>query len=126
MQVAQTRGLVDSGADCTTLPTEWAELLGIDVRTDCELGQATQVDGQESDRYVYADGLRIEVVDAVLFLDIVHFCDNAPCVILGRRDLFDRHLVLFDQRNHRLYLERQPTTDEDEDDPDADLSLAVT
>jgi hypothetical protein len=123
-RIAQTRGLVDSGMDCTTLPIEWADLLGIDVARDCVPEAATQADGKDSPRQVYTDGLRIEVVDEELFLDIVHFSTTPSCAFLGRRDLFDRHLVLFDQRQKRFYLERQPTSDDEDEDPE--LALAAS
>lgn len=123
-RIAQTRGLVDSGADRTTLSSEWAYLLGIDLEVDCAKEEVTLADGTPSWRYVYLDGLSIEVAGDDLFLDVVQFCERPPCAILGRRDLFDRHLVLIDQRNQRFYLERVPVDDED-DDPDVEFAVAA-
>lgn len=123
-RIEQTRGLIDSGADRTTLSNEWAALLGIDLATECHQEEVTLSDGTASQRDVYTGGLHIEVAGLVLMLDVVQFCPKPPCAILGRRDLFDRHLVLIDQRSRRFYLERLPDPEEDEDD-DPDLALAA-
>jgi len=53
--------LVDSGADYITFSTDWAERLGIDIHTDCAVAMASVADGRISKRYVYTDGLEIEV-----------------------------------------------------------------
>jgi hypothetical protein len=126
-KLGTTRGLVDSGADFTTLPAEWAELLEIDLNGDCSRQNATVADGSPSLRYVYTGGLNIEVANERLFLDVVHFCMDPPFAYLGRHDFFDRHLVLVDQREFRIFLEQHPEPDEDDrdDDPQPGLEAAL-
>lgn len=120
--MAVAHALVDSGADYTTLSDEWAALLGIDLHRDCEEAEASVADGRPSTRYVYTEGLEIEVVGEKMFLPVAMFCKGLPITLLGRRDFFHRYLVLLDQRNHRFFLERLIDPEED-DDPDDDAEL---
>jgi hypothetical protein len=48
-----------------------------------------------------------------MLLPVVMFCQNLPIGLLGRRDFFERYLVLFDHRNHDFFLERRLDPDED-------------
>lgn len=114
LAVAHAR--VDSGADFTTLSGEWANLLGIDLERDCERKKVSVADERPSIRYVYLDGLEIEVLGERMFLPVVMFCQGLPIALLGRRDFFRRYLVLIDQRHSRFFLERLPNLDEDDDD----------
>jgi|HubBroStandDraft_6_1064221.scaffolds.fasta_scaffold247370_2 hypothetical protein len=116
--------LVDSGADFTTFSDQWAELRGIDLERDCEREEVGVMDERPSWRYSYADGLNIEVAGELMFLPLVKFCKKAPFAALGRKDFFDRYLVLIDDREHRFFLERLPNPDERKrDDPDDDVGL---
>jgi hypothetical protein len=63
------------------------------------------------------------VVGEKMFLPVAMFCKGLPITLLGRRDFFDRYLVLLDQRNHRFFLERLIDPAEDDDDPDDDAEL---
>jgi hypothetical protein len=120
--VATTRALVDSGADYITFSTDWAERLGIDIHTDCAVAMASVADGRISKRYVYTDGLEIEVAGERMLLPVVMFCENLPIALLGRHDFFVRYVVLVDQVNHRFFLERRPDL---EDDPHPGLTDAA-
>jgi hypothetical protein len=126
--VANARALIDSGADFVTFSTDWAELLGIDVRTDCAPLTATVADGRLSMRYAYTEGLEVEFAGERVFLPVVLFCQDMPVPLLGRRGFFDRFLVLIDQPNLRFFLEPS-TVVEDDDDPgdgaEPDTALAL-
>jgi hypothetical protein len=115
-RVAIADALVDSGADHTTLSAEWAKLLGIDLYGDCTEMEVGVADDRPSVRYCYTDGLTIDVAGEPMFLPVVMFCEGLPITLLGRRDFFDRYLVLVDHRNLRFFLERLLDHQEDEDD----------
>jgi hypothetical protein len=124
-EMTTARALVDSGADFTTFSHEWAELLGIDLERDCEERSVGVADGRPSKRFVYTRGLWVEVVGERLFLAVAMFCKNLPVALLGRKDFFERYVVLLDQRNHRFFLERQAAlTGEDRDGYDLALDGA--
>jgi hypothetical protein len=106
-EMTTARALVDSGADFTTFSHDWAELLAIDLERDCEVRDVGIADGRPSRRYVYTGGLQVEVVGERLFLAVAMFCKNLPVALLGRKDFFERYLVLLDQQNQRFFLERQ-------------------
>jgi hypothetical protein len=118
-RVAGSPALVDTGADYTTLPADWAKLLGIGLYRDCEEIEAQVVDREPSIRYSYTGGLAIQVLGERLFLPTVMFCEGLTIGVLGRKDFFYRYLVLLDQRRHRMLVERQ--ADPDDDDPDDDF-----
>jgi hypothetical protein len=115
-EMTTARALIDSGADFTTFSHDWAELLGIDLHRDCEQIEVGVADGKSSVRYVFTKGLQIEVVGEKMLLPVVMFCENLPIGLLGRRDFFERYLVLFDHRNHDFFLERRVDPDEGDDD----------
>jgi hypothetical protein len=115
------RALIDSGADYTTFSDEWAKLLGIDLDRDCDQIEVGVADAKPSTRHVFTKGLQIEVVGEKMLLPVTMFCQNLPIGLLGRRDFFERYLVLFDHRNHDFFLERRVDPDEGEgDDYDMD------
>jgi hypothetical protein len=124
------RALVDSGADYVTFSTDWAKLLGIDIHVDCEPAHASVADGRISKRYVYTEGLDVELAGERILLPVVMFCENLPIALLGRHDFFERYLVLVDQPNHRFFLERlfdvdQSDYDDPDDDAERDRALAL-
>ncbi len=74
-------------------------------------------------RALIDSGLQIEVVGEKMLLPVAMFCQNLPIGLLGRRDFFERYLVLFDHRNHDFFLERRVDPDEGEGD-DYDMDSA--
>ncbi len=80
-------------------------------------------DGRPSTRYCYTEGLTIEVAGESMFLPVVMFCEGLPIALLGRKDFFDRYLVLFDHRKLRFFLERLPDPETEDDDPDDDPEI---
>lgn len=123
--LATARAMVDSGADYVTFSTDWARRLGIDIHVDCEPALASVADGRTSKRYVYTEGLEVEVAGERILLPVVMFCENLPIALLGRHDFFERYLVLVDQPNHRFFLERLPDIDDDDPDDDVELDPAL-
>lgn len=123
--VAKARALIDSGADFVTFPTEWAELLGIDLRTECAPVSATVADGRLSNRYAYTDGFEVEMAGERALLPVVLFCQDMPIPLLGRRGFFDRFLVLMDQPNLRIFLERSTSSQGEDPDDDAETDQAL-
>lgn len=123
--VANARALIDSGADFVTFSTDWAELLGVDIHADCSPATATVADGHVSKRYVYTDGLEVELAGERMLLPVVMFCESLPIALLGRRGFFERFLVLLDQSNLRFFLERLPDADENDDDAGQGPVLAL-
>jgi len=115
-EMTTTRALVDSGADYTTFSDEWAKLLGIELERDCARIEVGVADAKHSIRHVFTKGLQIEVVGEPMLLPVVMFCQNLPIGLLGRRDFFERYLVLFDHRNHDFFLERRTDPDEGQGD----------
>lgn len=123
--VARARALIDSGADFITFPTEWAELLGIDLDIDCVREVATVADGRTSARYAYTAGLRVELAGERLLLPVVMFCAGMPIPLLGRRGFFDEFLVLIDQPNLRFFLQRSPEPSGEDSDGGAEPGLTL-
>jgi len=89
--------LIDSGADATSFPEEWAEVLGIDPEdsTHCQWVKVKTGNGityhAESKR-----ALSVEVEDQVILVR-PRFAP-VDVAILGRRDLFMCFRVEFDER----------------------------
>jgi hypothetical protein len=97
-------GIVDSGADSTTFPLEWAKRLGIDHEKDClefEGGTA----GGPAHWFLYEPGIRATFFDKTLHLGAT-FAPHCQAVLLGRQDFF-RYFktVAFDQGDEKLFLE---------------------
>jgi hypothetical protein len=126
------RAIVDSGADNTTLPADWADQLDIDLETECVKLRPTvavaiprNVDDDEHVHYVYPDGLWVEILGERLLLPTVSFCKGLTQSLLGRRDFFPHYLVAFDQRNLRFFLERLHDPEEDDDPDELGAALAL-
>ncbi len=102
-----TRALLDTGADFTTFSHAWAEMLGIDLQDDCTPVDVSVAADENTTHLMYDKGMEIEVVGERMVLPIVFFCVNLPVALLGRRDFFNRYLVLLDNRESHFYLERR-------------------
>lgn len=99
----QIYGLVDSGADCSMFPSQWAAALGIDLQQDC-LGQTGETAGGESDQHVYVQGVDAIIMGRKLHLEAV-FCEGLKVALLGRSDFFQEYKVFFDQRSMTFRVE---------------------
>jgi hypothetical protein len=93
---APTVGLVDSGADCSNFPADWAEQLGIDIDKDCVKETGTTAGG-ECTHYLYEPGVEAIIMGRKLKLHAM-FQPGLEVILLGREDFFREFKVSFDQR----------------------------
>jgi hypothetical protein len=98
-----TLGLVDSGADCSNFPAQWAKALGIDLDNDCDVSQGNTAGGL-ADQYVYEPGINAVIMGRKIHLNAV-FRPMLPIIILGREDFFAEYKVSFDQRGPSFRVE---------------------
>ncbi len=94
--VETTLGIVDSGADRSNFPADWAEPLGIDLDADCDEQDGDTAGGPVVQK-VYEPGLDALVFGRKVHLDAV-FQERLPVVLLGREDFFNEYKVAFNQR----------------------------
>jgi hypothetical protein len=102
-QTPKIRGIVDTGADRSLFPVEWAGPLGIDLTADCEemVGMGT---GGKVEQYHYTAGIHGLVFGHRVPLDAI-FNAHLPVVLLGREDFMQYFKVSFDQRQKTLAIE---------------------
>ncbi len=101
-----TLAILDSGADSTTMPIEWAAKLDIDIQCDC-VERPCGTAGGEASGYVFLGDIEAMVLGERLPLSAI-FLAGLDFVLLGRRDFFDWFRILFDQRAKTFTIERQP------------------
>lgn len=87
-------GLVDSGADCSILPLEYMEPLGIEI-SECKKREINTAGGV-SNSYTWKDGIRAVVFKRTLTLQAVF--TETDVALLGRDDFFHAFQVSFNQR----------------------------
>jgi hypothetical protein len=103
-------GIVDSGADSTTLPIEWATWLGIDHESECVPFKGGTAGG-EVDQYLYEPGIHATFLGKKLHLGAI-FAPACPQVLLGREDFFRYFAsVRFDQAQQKMHLDGVPEWD---------------
>ena len=97
--------VIDSGADQTVLPLEWAQPLGVDLAGTKAKGILY---GQTwRDAYEVEQSLVFELVGTgVAFMIAPCFSDAHDQVLLGRQDFFRHYRVTFDQRARQVTLAR--------------------
>lgn len=88
--------ILDSGADCTTIPVEMAPQLEVNIDLDCVRQECKGVGGAAI-AYTFPDGVVGRVLGERYPLR-ASFVDGLDIVLLGRMDFFDWHRVSFDQR----------------------------
>lgn len=98
-------GLIDSGADSSMFPIEWAGHLGVDLSSCREEDCSTA--GGVVKHHIWDAGLEAEVqaLGHKIRLNAA-FCDGLPVVILGRNDFFAAFKVAFDQQAQTFTLEK--------------------
>jgi predicted aspartyl protease len=98
--------IVDSGADYTFLPRDYAAHLGIDIaqcrEEDCETA------GGVTKQYVWDAGLDALVQGINVVVHLKTAFATTPHVLLGREDFFAEFLVSFNERAQRFTLEPYP------------------
>jgi len=111
-----TRALVDSGADVSLMPLEWAFDLGLAsnlrrervIETASGFGRLAQ----------YDDAVQVEIRGSARIIRVgASFAEGLPFMLLGRADFFRAFRVLFDERAQTLTL--------DEYDDGAPLAFAA-
>lgn len=99
--------LIDSGADVSAMPKDFAELLGLDLsgKKDFAYGIGGKVESVETKVYVIIkkghESYNFQIPVKVI-LDSYDF----P-VLLGRASFFDKFIISFDQSEHRVSLKKK-------------------
>lgn len=97
-------GLIDSGADNSMFPLDWAGHLGVDLSA-CRVEDCSTAGGVVQ-HHIWDPGLEAEVQALGRRVKLnAAFCDGLPVVILGRDDFFAEFKVSFDQRAQTFTLE---------------------
>jgi hypothetical protein len=96
-----TRALLDSGAESSSFPFEYASLLGIDL-AECISAEMMTVGGS-----VYAYLSKRDLVATIfgIAVPLKPIFASTPVVVLGRLDFFTRFVVTIDALNKRFSLE---------------------
>jgi hypothetical protein len=98
-----TRALIDSGADCSSFPAQWASALGIDLANDCVVTNGASAGGQTT-VHTYKPGITALFAGERVSLT-ASFNPALPIVLLGRMDFFAAYKVSFDQRRSTFRVE---------------------
>lgn len=97
-------GIIDSGADSTTLPLEWAAPLGIDHESECVAFQGGTAGGA-AQQFLYEPGIHASFLGKKLLLGAI-FAPLCPQVLLGREDFFRYfETVRFEQASEKMHLD---------------------
>jgi hypothetical protein len=98
-----TSALVDSGADCSMFPIEWAPRLEIDLESDdCREDECGTAGGPITN-YIYKPGISA-LIEGHEHKLAATFSEHLPVVLLGR-DFFMYHKITFDERAKSITLE---------------------
>ncbi len=94
--------LLDTGADFTMLPVNWAELLDIDL-TSCSQEHSYGIEGGKGVA-VWLGKIRVKICRHELDIRCL-FSENPACpYILGRADIFTHFNILFDNKTKEIKL----------------------
>jgi hypothetical protein len=97
-----TFGLIDSGADATCFPLDYARLLGIKL-DKCQK-ETVRTAGGPAPEYIWkSEPIKAVILGRLLELE-ARFSDT-PMPLLGQVDFFDRFKVRFDWRAKRFLVE---------------------
>jgi hypothetical protein len=101
---AKLTAIVDSGADCSYFPKEWAPALGIDCDADCVKFKGATAGGA-TEQFLYEPGLEAKFLGKKVLLGAI-FSQGCAAALMGREDFF-RYFkaVKFDQDAEVLELE---------------------
>jgi hypothetical protein len=98
---ASTPALIDSGADTSVFPIEFAESLGISLAA-C-LREPFETAGGEAEELVWDDPV-MALFDGQQ-VDLTASFEPTPVALLGREDFFVRYRVTIDQREQKFLLD---------------------
>lgn len=96
-----TTGILDSGADVSLFPADWAEPLGIQI-ADCEVVAGGSAQGS-SDYHVWNEPIRATLLGKTIDLHAIF--GGYSEVLLGREDFFDHFRLTIEHRKRRFFLE---------------------
>jgi hypothetical protein len=96
--------IIDSGADRSTFPTEWAEELGIKLDLTCCEKSTAETAGGRAELWIYKPGIKA-LIDGVEHHLKATFCTGLEVALLGRKDFFAVYEVTFDERAQSFTLE---------------------
>ena len=91
---------VDSGADMTMIPLSFAKELGFTDWTEDELKLAQGIEGGSIQFFIR----KVKVILKDVKFEIEIACslrDNIP-LLIGRKDIFDRFIICFDNKNKKV------------------------
>lgn len=92
-----TPAIIDSGADISTFPGEWAEILKIKLDLTCCEEKKARTAGGPAQIWHYSQGLHV-VIEGERHHLKANFCETLEVPLLGRRDFFLKYRIAFDER----------------------------
>jgi hypothetical protein len=96
--------VIDSGADRSTFPPDWARGLGIELEEGCCEKETAVTAGGETELWVYKPGVKA-LIDGLEHHLKATFCVGLEVALLGRKDFFADYKVTFDERLECFTLE---------------------
>lgn len=93
-------GLIDTGADITLIPEDWAEPMGIQI-SDCEIVDGGSAAGSSEFR-LWNEPVYLTVLEREI--QLLPIFGGYPEILLGREDFLSHFEFHVDQVNHRFTL----------------------
>jgi hypothetical protein len=103
----ETPAIIDSGADISTFPGEWAKSLGIKLDLSFCEEKTARTAGGPTPVWSYPQGIHVVIEGVEHFLK-ADFCEKLEVPLLGRQDFFMKYRVCFDERERTFTLEAYP------------------
>lgn len=104
-------GLIDSGADCSFMPKEVAEIMGLNI-DELEDDEIETISGEKIKvkrayfEVIFSDLREKRSIQHVIFhIDLNNNLDN---IVIGRAGIFDNFTVTFEQAYKRVGLKYNP------------------
>ena len=94
-------GLIDTGADITLIPEDWAEPLGIQI-ADCTVVDGGSASGSSEFR-LWNEPLHITILEKRI--ELMPIFGGYPEILLGREDFLIHFEFRVDQANQRFTLD---------------------
>ncbi|MEW6619896.1 MAG: retropepsin-like aspartic protease [bacterium] len=103
---APYRFLLDTGADCTMMPSSSAEDLGIDLE-QCPIDRSYGIEGDGVK--VYLSPITVKIGSHNLTIKCLFSEKENTPYLLGRMDIFSHFNITFDNEQKKLILTHIPT-----------------
>jgi hypothetical protein len=104
-QTVNVRAIIDTSAENSCFPFEWAEMLGIELNRDC-IEMVTVTVGGSSTTYLAREPVASTVFGVNVPLKAIFA--PTPAVLLGRTDFLAHFIVTVDARNNTFSLKPVP------------------